>query len=251
MAQTNATAGGQQPSLYLQEKLYIKQKEQETLLKAEEYHVVKTKEFNVVGRVRQDKPQVKVMQKSTVQSELNEKFITTECIADRRIKISSMAPRQYMIAPSVEDVRKQGQHQMILSAINKKQTFAELINQANAMVTGVLHDPLKRCFNVMPSSLRYGALKADQSYELTVTLKNEDAVAHRINIKQASDKRIKAELSEMGLVAPGMIRKVIVTIYSKEPGQVKDIVQLVTKSDIYKIPVEATILSHEDYEREL
>lgn len=39
---------------------------------------------------------------------------------------------------------------MILSAINKKQTFAELINQANSMVTGVLHDGLKRSLNVMP-----------------------------------------------------------------------------------------------------
>lgn len=39
-------------------------------------------------------------------TELNEKFITTELIADRRVKISSMAPRQYMNAPSVEDVRK-------------------------------------------------------------------------------------------------------------------------------------------------
>ena len=82
-----------------------------------------------------------------------------------------------MNAPSVEDVRKQGQHQMILSAINKKQTFAELINQANAMVTGVLHDPLKRSFNVMPSSLRFGVIKTDQAYELTITLKNEDSVA--------------------------------------------------------------------------
>ena len=44
------------PSLYLQEKLYIKQKNQEALLKAEEYHVVKTKDFNVVGRLRQEKP---------------------------------------------------------------------------------------------------------------------------------------------------------------------------------------------------
>lgn len=96
------------PSLYLQEKVYIKQREQESLLKAEEYHVVKTKEFNVVGRLRQDKPHVKVMQKGNPSSELNEKFITTECIADRRVKISSMAPRQYMGAPSVEDVRKQG-----------------------------------------------------------------------------------------------------------------------------------------------
>lgn len=50
---------------------------------------------------------------------------------------------------------------MILSAINKKQTFAELINQANSMVTSVLHDPLKRCFNVMPTILRFGVLKTD------------------------------------------------------------------------------------------
>lgn len=96
-------------------------------------------------------------------SELNEKFITTECITDRRIKISSMANRQYMNAPSVQDVRKQGQHQMIMSAINKKQTFSELINQANSMVTSVLHDNMKRSVNIMPSIVRFGtvALGAD------------------------------------------------------------------------------------------
>ena len=125
---TTTLVGGIAPSLYLQEKMYLKQREQEALLKGEEYHVVKTKDFNVVGRLRQEKPNVKVMQKSQAATELNEKFITTECIADRRVKISSMAPRQYINAPSVQDVRKQGQHQMILSAINKKQTFAELIN---------------------------------------------------------------------------------------------------------------------------
>lgn len=51
---------------------------------------------------------MKAIQKSGVQADLNEKFITTECIADRRIKISSMAQRQYSNAPSVENVRKQG-----------------------------------------------------------------------------------------------------------------------------------------------
>ena len=66
--------------------------------------MVKTKDFNVVGRLRQEKPFVKVIQKSQAQSELNEKFITTECIADRRVKIASMAGRQYINAPSIEDV---------------------------------------------------------------------------------------------------------------------------------------------------
>ena len=254
LPKTNKTqdpGAGQGPSLYLQEKTFIKQREQEQLLKAEEYHVVKTKEFTVTGRLRQDKPVVKAMQKGAPQTELNEKFITTECIADRRIKISSMAPRQYMNAPSVEDVRKQGQHQMILSAIEKKQTFAELINQANAMVTSVLHDPLKRCFNVLPTVLKFGMLKVDTVYELTISLKNEDSVAQRLNLKPLADARVKAVQTEMGLVAPGMIRKVLVTVHAKEPGTIKETLNIVTKSDIFKIPIEATILSAMNYEREL
>ena len=79
-------------------------------MKAEEHHIVKTKDFNVHGRLRDEPPKVKSLAKSNVQSELNEKFITTECITDRRVKVSSMAPRYYMNAPSVNDVRKQGQH---------------------------------------------------------------------------------------------------------------------------------------------
>lgn len=96
------------PSLYMQEKIYLYEKEQEALLKSEEHHIVKTKDFNVYGRLREQKPFVKSIAKSTAQNELNEKFITTECITDRRVKISSQAPRFYMNAPSVEDVRKQG-----------------------------------------------------------------------------------------------------------------------------------------------
>ena len=44
------------PSLYHQEKSYLKQLEQEKILKAEEHHVIKTKDFNVYGKLRQDKP---------------------------------------------------------------------------------------------------------------------------------------------------------------------------------------------------
>lgn len=90
----------------MQEKMYIQEKEQEMLLKAEEHHIVKTKDFNVYGRLREEYSFVKSIAKSTAQNELNEKFITTECITDRRVKISSQAPRFYMNAPSVEDVRK-------------------------------------------------------------------------------------------------------------------------------------------------
>ena len=80
----------------------------------------------------------------------------------------------------MEDVRKQGQHQMILSAINKKQTFSELINQANSMVTSVLHDTLKRSVNILPSTCRFGDIMEGTENEMTVTIKNEDSLSQRI-----------------------------------------------------------------------
>jgi hypothetical protein len=88
-----------------------------------------------------------------------------------------MANRQYINAPSVEDVRKQGQHQMILQAINKKQTFSELINQANSMVTSVLHDGLKRSVNILPSVCKFGSIKLGEQAEMVLTVKNEDSLS--------------------------------------------------------------------------
>ena len=88
-----------------------------------------------------------------------------------------MANRQYINAPSVEDVRKQGQHQMILQAINKKQTFSELINQANSMVTSVLHDNLKRSINILPSCCKFGPVVEGSENELIVSIKNEDSLS--------------------------------------------------------------------------
>ena len=257
----SAAANQSLPSLYMQEKIYLYNREQEHLLRAEEHHIVKTKDFNVYGRLREEQPNVKVLTRSKAPAELNEKFITTECITDRRVKISSMANRFYVNAPSVNDVRKQGQHQMILGAISKKQTFAELINQANSMVTGVLHDGLKRSMNVLPSQVTFGALRPGTHNEITLTVKNEDSIAHRITIKPMQDKRILVKQAEYGIIAPGMIKKVLVSIRIPEdaesmgvtagkPVNIKDVVQIVSKHDIFKIPVSAHVITAEEFEEQ-
>jgi hypothetical protein len=236
-------------SLYMQEKLYLKQLEQEKILKAEEHHVIKTKDFNVYGKLRQEIPYVESIEKSNAQSELNEKFITTECITDRRVKISSMANRQYINAPSVEEVRKQGQHQMILKAINKKQTFSELINEANSMVTSVLHDSLKRSVNILPSCCKFGNLRVgSEPVEMAVTIQNEDSLSQRIQIKPMNDKRIKITQFKYGPIAPGWTKEIIVAVNPSSVGKIKDEIIIVTKSDIFKIPVEAVIQEEKDFE---
>lgn len=242
-------------SLYFQEKVYLKQLEQEKILKAEEHHVIKTKDFDVYGKLRPEKPFVKSTAKSNIQSELNEKFITTECITDRRVKISSMANRQYNNAPSVEEVRKQGQHQMILQAINKKQTFSELINQANSMVTSVLHDSLKRSVNIMPSAAKFGIICQGEDAEIIVTVKNEDSLSQRIQIKPTQDKRLVVRQETYGPIAPGMTKKLIITVRASMPdagtlGKLREEVQVMTKSDVYKVPVDCQILTQEEFDKQ-
>lgn len=42
------------------------------------------------------------------------------------------------------------------------------------MVTGVLHDTLKRSLNVMPGSVVFGSIRTGTFNEIIMTLKNED-----------------------------------------------------------------------------
>ena len=140
---------------------------------------------------------------------------------------------------------------MILSAINKKQTFAELINQANSMVTGVLHDDLKRSLNILPSQIVFGGLRPGSTNDIVVTIKNEDMVGHRITIKPVQDRRILVRQEEHGIIAPGMIKKVVVSIRVSDdeqvPAQIKDTLTIMSKHDIFKIPITAKLMSEDDF----
>ena len=128
---------------------------------------------------------------------------------------------------------------MIMQAIEKKQTFSELINQANSMVTSVLHDNMKRAVNIMPSQAIFGGVALNSEADFTVTIKNEDSLSQRIHIKPCQDKRLVVKQETYGPIAPGMTRKVLVTVMSTEPGKLKEEVQIVTKSDVFKLKVEA------------
>ena len=239
------------PSMYIQEKDFLQRKDDEHLLKAEEYHVSKTKEFSVYGKLRPLKLKVRSLAKSNAKSEMNEKFITTESITDNRIKISSMANRAYLHAPSVAQVRKQGQHQMILQAITKKQTFNELISQANAMVTSVLNDPLKRSVNILPSQAKFGSIKEGTKYEINISCKNEDVLPQRIVVRQGKDPRIKIVQDNGGPVAVGMIKNIRVVINTSIRGDssvISDTFEIMTKTDIYKIPITATVLTEDRFD---
>lgn len=115
------------------------------------------------------------------------------------------------------------------------------------MVTSVLNDPLKRSFNVLPESARFGPLRAGQNYELTLSCKNEDMLTQRITVRNPQDKRIRVRQETTGPIAPGIIRRIIIEIVARDDdsGKIDDEVQIVTKTDVYKIPVFANILPPE------
>ena len=105
---------------------------------------------------------------------------------------------------------------------------------------------------MLPGKVHFGALRPGSTNEIVVTLKNEDSMAQRITIKPLNDKRVNVRQEDYGIIAPGMIKKLVVSISVKEdetnfPQSIKDTIQILAKHDIYKIPVTATIVSDEEF----
>jgi hypothetical protein len=80
------------------------------------------------------------------------------------------------------------------------------------MVTSVLHDNLKRSVNILPSCCKFGVLKDGSENEMFVTIKNEDGLSQRIQIKPTTDKRIVVKQEVYGAIAPGMTKRLTITI---------------------------------------
>jgi hypothetical protein len=119
------------------------------------------------------------------------------------------------------------------------------------MVTGVLHDPLKRSLNVMPSQAVFGGVRAGTHNEIIFTLKNEDSIGHRITVKPCVDKRVVIQQLEHGVIAPGMTRKISVGIRVTEDepeGRISDQLCIVTKHETFKIPITAQVHLYENFE---
>lgn len=81
---------------------------------------------------------------------------------------------------------------------------------------------------------------------MTITVKNEDSMCQRIHIKPCQDKRLVVKQETYGPIAPGMTRKLIVTVLASAQdalGKIKEEIHIVTKSDVFKLMVEAEIFS--------
>merc|ERR1712060_849035 len=73
--------------------------------------------------------------------------------------------------------------------------------------------------------------------------------------KPTTDRRVTVRQEEYGIIAPGMIKKVIVTISVAEdepnlPASIKDTITIVSKHDIFKLPATAKLMSLDQFAEE-
>lgn len=120
------------------------------------------------------------------------------------------------------------------------------------MVTSVLHDNLKRSVNILPSVCKFGTIKQGTENQMFITVKNEDSLSQRINIKPTQDKRIVVVQETYGPIAPGMTKRISITIRCPAGAEglqkVKEEVIIMTKTDHFKVPVEATVLAEAEFD---
>ena len=104
----------------------------------------------------------------------------------------------------------------------------------------------------MPSLVNFGALRPDSVNEVILTVKNEDSIAHRITVKPIKDNRIVVQQQEYGIIAPGMIKKISIIIRVGEdeptPAGIKETLKILSKHDVFNIPISAQLLSNEAFD---
>lgn len=139
------------PSYYRQTIDLKSQKEEVDRQFADTYHKTKNYEHDIKGTKRKALPSVPYLKTTFPQAEFNEDYIYVEKMTDHRVKTSSVAKRLYFNAPSINEIRKKGQHNFLLDALEKKNTYDEMMEKLNLMITSELCDPLNKMLKVFIS----------------------------------------------------------------------------------------------------
>ena len=145
-------------------------------------------------------------------------------------------------------MRREGTHNVLYKALMKKQSYKEMIETQNMMISAYTTDPLKRSLQVIPACLRFGVVKVSEIYEMQILLKNEDNQLLRFIIRQPARKDVRV-LFKPAPIAPGMFVKLSVEVSLKQPEKVETEFEIATKTEIFKIPVFANAVYQDEYEK--
>ena len=235
------------PSCFAETEILLKQREEQKTMEADEYRDKKTKKYDVFGLPRSTKPTVQSIRTSSPVKELNEKHVLVESATERRVKISSMAARIHMQAPSVQSMRREGVHTTIGRAIAKKMTVEEVESQQNAMINSKLQDPLTRSLSISPENLRFGVLKEGGVYTMTCKVQNMGDQLARFRIRQPDHDMVRI-LYQPTPLAPGVSQMLQVQITGLRVDALETQFHVVDNTFIYILKVFARVVSESNFE---
>lgn len=221
-------------------------KEQADKLAAYEYADQKTHKFGLTGEPRQAVPRVKAIMRANPAIEPNDKYIKIEANCDRRVRTCSMAQRQYARAPNVQNIRREGIHQIMNKAFLKKQSTEEMMKTQNTMASAAVNDPLKRNLLILPGAVRFGTVKVGGVFELPLTIKNEDCQLLRFSLRQPKSLVARVQYFP-GPLAPGMDLRCRVELSSTQVGKIETQFEVMCKSEIYYIPIYANVVDEQTW----
>lgn len=159
----------------------IEMKKQED---AYNYLEVKKYKYNVDGQLRKDLPDLQYIKTTFPEAEFNEDYIYIEKMTDPRLKTSSVARRLYFNAPSINEIRKNGQHDFLLQAIDQKRTYDEMMERLNLMITSELCDPMNKHLKIDPIRIYLGNLVWGGKYQASITIRNDDNLSTRVLVRK-------------------------------------------------------------------
>ena len=185
------------PSIYKMKIEKMKEMNEKEKKDAEDWANSKSYQFQHDGRSpRANNPLVPKYLKTTFpDAEFNEDYIYVEKLTDKRVKTSSVSKRLYFNAPSVNDIRKSGQHNFLVEALDKKKTYEEMMERLNLMITSELCDPLNKMLKIEPVLIDFGYLRVGAKYQMFLKIRNDDNMTYRVQVrKNLNSKFINVEL---------------------------------------------------------
>lgn len=107
---------------------------------------------------------------------------------------------------------------------------------------------LDPAFELTPAKVSFGCLKAGSVARHKLKLVNVSNLPQRFNIKEPrTPNRSVSVVYTPGVAAPGMTVPIEVEVCSSTPGEIHEVVTVVTEREEISLPVDAIILDEEAY----
>jgi hypothetical protein len=208
-----------------------------------EYLFKMNKSFDVYGQLRKPLPPIPSMLKAYPQFELNDKQIEVEGPTDKRIKISSMCDRLYILAPSTDSLRNEGMHQSLIRTMDKGNSHKDLMSRKKLMPESIRSDKLERDFIIYPEAISFGSLKVGGLYRTELMIVNDNYFLQRVKLVQPIEAHFQVKINITGPIAMGQERQIIVSFdgTSLPEGTYESEFFILSKYRKYRIPISACL----------